>query len=72
MWDNQHNNIKVSVEGDPASVASFFRALSFYPATTCVAGCCWQPDQIPGNHAVMEFEKSKVLHEGNPNLFERK
>lgn len=68
----QEDNIKITVEGDFASVANFFRAVSFYPATTCAAGGCWEPDQIPGNRAVMEFERSKVLREGNPNLFERK
>lgn len=72
MWDNQGMNIKIAIEGDPESVANFFRAVSFHPAITCVAGDCWDPDKIPGNRAIMEFERSKVLREGNPNLFERK
>lgn len=68
----QDNSVKITVEGDPANIANFFRAVSFYPATTCVAVSGGETDKIPGNYAVMEFERSKMLRDGNPNLFDRK
>lgn len=69
-----HNGvIEIVVKGDPASLANFFRAVSFYPVTACSTVPVWNPDKTPdGYHAAMEFERSRAERFLNPTLFERK
>lgn len=67
-----NGEIEITIKGEPASMANFIRAVSFHPAATCAASSEWEPYKIPGNRAVMEFERSRAMREGNPNLFERK
>lgn len=68
-----NGEIEIVIKGDPVSVANFFRAASFYPTTTCAAAEAPEFGKTPdGGRAAMEFERSRALWDGNPNIFERK
>lgn len=65
--------LKVVIDGDPQSVAKFFRAMGATPLS-CTCGDVLNSDPgstPPGYRAAMEFERGKEIF-GNPNNFERK